>query len=491
MRENRFNLIDEKWIPVAEVGLVSLRAVFSSTDIRAVSGTPLQKIAVLKLLLAIAQAACTPKDDDEWAVLGAEGMAKTCCSYLEKWHDRFYLYGEKPFLQMPTVEKAVLQEYCAIMPEIASGNATVLTQWQTSQAVADAGRALLLLVNMSCCFGGKKVDSKIVLSSGHTKKSGKAGPALCSGGLLHTFLTGASLLETIWLNILTKDSIKQSAVYTKGFGVAPWEQMPAGEICETAQNLQVSLVGRLIPLARFCLLKEEGLHFVEGIQHPDYQQGYVDPSTSMNASGKKVKMLWVDPEKRPWQSLSSMLSFLLAESEGSSWHCQHIKDGIPRLNKTSVEHFGIWSGGIAVSSNAGEQYLTGPDDIVESELFLDTEDINTTWVMALQKTMAEMDAVSRKLYGAVMAYFKEAKSANSDKYAASATHLYWQFAEHHFQDVLNACNEMKEEPRHRVLQHIVAEAHKVFDTTCPQGTARQLQAWAQCRPKFVNYTRTT
>jgi len=102
--ENRFNLIDEPWIPIVDVGRVSLKQLFDHSDYRALGGNPVQKIALTKLLLAIAQAAYTPEDDDDWDKLGADGVAKRSLEYLERWHDRFYLYGEKPFLQMPAIK---------------------------------------------------------------------------------------------------------------------------------------------------------------------------------------------------------------------------------------------------------------------------------------------------------------------------------------------------------------------------------------------------
>ena len=62
--ERRFNLVDENWIPVAGEGLVSLRRVFTDHNLMALGGNPVEKIALTKLLLAIAQTAYTPKNDD-------------------------------------------------------------------------------------------------------------------------------------------------------------------------------------------------------------------------------------------------------------------------------------------------------------------------------------------------------------------------------------------------------------------------------------------
>ena len=273
--ENRFNLIDESWIPIVDVGRVSLKELFSNHNYRALGGNPVQKIALTKLVLAIAQAASTPKDDGAWTDLGANGLASNCLNYLEKWYERFWLYGEQPFLQMPAISAASIQSFGAVFAEIATGNTTVLTQTQIEKTLSDADKALLIVVLMGFALGGKKTDNSIVLSEGYLGKSngkgkastGKPGPAIGFMGFLHNFLVGQSLLESLWLNVLSTEQLSQIRVYSSGLGTAPWELMPEGEACETAKNLQASLMGRLLPLSRFCLLTDTGLHYSEGIAH--------------------------------------------------------------------------------------------------------------------------------------------------------------------------------------------------------------------------------
>ena len=68
-------------------------------------------------------------------------------------------------------------------------------------------------------------------------------------------------------------------------------------------------MGRLVPLSRFCLLREDGLHYTEGIVHPDYQERMIDPSAAADKAKAKVKMLWVNPEKA-WRQLTALLAFL-------------------------------------------------------------------------------------------------------------------------------------------------------------------------------------
>lgn len=65
----------------------------------------------------------------------------------------------------------------------------------------------------------------------------------------------------------------------------------------TARALKASLMGRLVPLSRFCLLREDGLHYVEGIDHPDHLSGVIDPSAAADKAKTEFKMLWVDLEK--------------------------------------------------------------------------------------------------------------------------------------------------------------------------------------------------
>lgn len=42
MNKSDFNLIEEQWIPVAQIGLVSLRDIFSNPDLPALGGSVLE-----------------------------------------------------------------------------------------------------------------------------------------------------------------------------------------------------------------------------------------------------------------------------------------------------------------------------------------------------------------------------------------------------------------------------------------------------------------
>ncbi len=492
--KNRFNLIDEPWIPVVDVGRASLRQIFTHPEYRALGGNPVQKIAITKLLLAIAQAAATPEDDDAWSALGPDGMAKACMDYLEQWYDRFWLYGEKPFLQFPALEGSRVLSYGAVLPEIATGNTTILTESQVENPLSDNDRALLLTTLLGFGLGGKKADNSTVLSLGYTGKtkptgkptSGKHGVLIGFMGYLHSFLQSATLQKNLWLNLFSRRQIDSMAFYAEGLGMPPWEEMPAGEDCPVAKRLRNSLMGRLVPLSHFCLLKEEGLHFTEGIVHPTYKEGGIDPSVAVNRTGKNPKTLWVDAEKRPWRQLTALLSFM-GQTGKSRFDCYQLSLGLTRARQQE-ESIGVWSGGLRVSSNAGEQYASGSDDFVESMVLLESKALGEEWYAQLNQEMDALETIAKRLYGSVLNYYKQQKLEGGD-YAAMSSNLFWQLAERHFQPLVDACDPDEEsaEKRKVLRKKFAMLVTDAFDNFCPHDTARQLEAWAKCRPNLADY----
>lgn len=491
--ENRFNLIDEPWIPIADVGLVSLKDIFTHPEYRALGGNPVQKIALMKLLLAIAQGAHTPADEDEWKHLGASRLARDCLAYLEKWHDRFYLYGDKPFLQMPAIAKAEIKPYGAVAPQIATGNTTVLLQSQVERPLDNAGKGLLLLEQMAFALSGKKTDNSAVLTPAYAGKrndkgkpsSAKPGSAVAHMGLLHNFLQGDSLQKTLWLNLMTTQDVQASQQFSEGTGQAPWEDMPQGEDCPIARKLRNTLQGRLIPLCRFCLLTDDGLHYSEGIHHINYKEGAADPSVAVDFSGKDPKALWTNPEKRPWRELTALLGFIGQGNSG--FDSLQLRVGLSRI-RDCEQSFAIWSGGLRVSSNAGEQYVSGSDDFVESAVWLQSEMLGDIWFANFKSEMEALDHLGKTLYGCVMAYFKEQKG-DGKELASQATHLFWQLCERQAQALIDASNtdEAARVQRLTLRRRFANDLHQAYDHFCPQDTARQLDAWAKSRPNIAKY----
>jgi CRISPR system Cascade subunit CasA len=489
----RFNLVDEPWIPVVDVGLVSLKDIFTHSDYRGLGGNPVQKIALTKLLLAIAQTAFTPEDDEAWAELGAGGMATKCLAYLDQWHERFFLYGDQPFLQVPAIQAASTQSFGVVSAEISSGNTTLLFQSQIETPLNEADKALLIVQLMGFSFGGK-ADNSVVLSKGYLGKTNDKGkPSVDKigsflgtnskiGGYLHTFLFGQNVFETLWLNLLTQEEISQLAVFTEGLGTPPWEKMPEGEACMVAQRLQSSLMGRLIPVSKFCLLTDKSLHYSEGIAYSDYKTGGIDPSTTINMSGKSPAVIWIDPEKRPWRFLTALLSFL-SQSNDQGFDCYQLRFCLLRA-RSQVKMIGVWSGGLRVSVNSGKCYFAAYDDFVESVIMLPQQVLGETWFANLKLEMTELDQLSKIVYSATLNYFKNQNSEGKAQ-AGLASNLFWQLCERKFQDLVNVCDDYNQAKALR--KNYAGFANQAYDHFCPKDTARQLDSWAKNRPNLGKY----
>ena len=206
MNEKNFSLIYDDWISVEGSGYVSLYRVFKDPSLPNISGGALTRISIQKFLQSLVQSTMTPASTQEWMQMGADGMAEKCIEYLDRHRDVFLLYGDRPFLQMPGCITAELRGYESVVPGAAAGNSSFLTHRQLTD-IDDGGKVRLLLQQMSLGMGGKKADRTCILTPGYQKRSASPGPAVCSRGLLHTFLLGRTLRETIWLNMLTMEDI--------------------------------------------------------------------------------------------------------------------------------------------------------------------------------------------------------------------------------------------------------------------------------------------
>lgn len=486
----RFNCVDEPWIPVQNHGLASMRQVFEDEGLKSLGGSPIQKLAVFKLLQAVAQSACTPETEEDWNRLDLKEFQRKCLDYLDRWHDAFWLTGAKPFLQMPQVAGAAVQPFAALDLEKASGNTSLLTQWQMANPLDDAQKALLLVTLMAFATAGKKVDNQVVLSADYDgkpksekggKSSGRCGPALGFRGYLHSMVLGESILSTLHLALATLDGIARMKCFPEGLGTAPWEKMPQTENCPVARSLQRSFMGRLVPMNRFCLLSPSGVHFTEGILYDGYADGVFEPTQTISRSGKKYVTLWTDPSKMPWRSLTAILSFLDATG-ANAWSCPQLQWGLERCKRLSINAM-IWSGGQSLTSKAGEQYVGSADDSVESIFEIGCNEMSQEWFAKFCTEMQGVEKLSKILFSAVQKYCDD---PNRDKkIAGRAVAMYWEGGEPLAQELIDSC--IPGQSSLPVRRKFAALMRHAYDAFCPRGTPRQMQEWVKNRPNVGDY----
>ena len=92
-----FNLVDDKWIKLIGHEPVSLLQFFDMQEAPKLAGTPVQKLLVFRLLLAIAQCACPLDDEDDYAELSVDDLKAGVRDYLKRQRDGFRLLSVPSF----------------------------------------------------------------------------------------------------------------------------------------------------------------------------------------------------------------------------------------------------------------------------------------------------------------------------------------------------------------------------------------------------------
>ncbi len=488
--ENRYNLLDEPWIPVNGGQSISLLQAWSIDSPLLLGGTSIQKLAILKFLLAIAQRAATPADTLQWKEMGTAGMAQKCKDYLENQRHLFYLYGDAPFLQYPSLvamktkkkgEPLPVQPIGrAYHPDIPSDNDSVVNHLQAYRTPTDADKVLFLLSIMNFSFSGKRITLTEPLTEGYASKSISAAPGPALGnyhGYLHSCLWGQSIAETVWLNLFTYKELSFYPQWENDPLIPPWEAMPKGEDDDIARALKKGFMGTLVGMSRFVLLQENGIIYTEGIQYPSHKQGWREPFMSIK---EQDKVVFLDMSRKPWRNLNALLSLSLSKTK-QNISCSQIDLFLLRA-RASVEKFGVWSGGLKVRATAGDQSVKQDDDFIESLVWLDSQILGELWFGELELAMGKLETFSTALWSAVRNYFRHVNLQPSQTIARanSATASYWSYCETLFQQIVDGChNPEKLEP---IYQKIRNKIEELYAAMCGKETARQMEAWVLYHP---------
>jgi CRISPR system Cascade subunit CasA len=204
-----FNLIDEPWIPClfddGSARDASLFETLAGADhIREVyDPLPLVTVALHRLLLAVLHRVVDgPHTRDAWAALWARGTwdAAAVRAYLERWRDRFDLFGQRfPFYQTPEIGPEYAGSAAKLAQQYASGNNATLFDHTSDRSgltltPAEAARAVVGLQAFS--VGGLVSHLPGEDKQGH--KSAKGSPPVKGAVAL---VKGETLFETLALNL--------------------------------------------------------------------------------------------------------------------------------------------------------------------------------------------------------------------------------------------------------------------------------------------------
>jgi CRISPR system Cascade subunit CasA len=493
---NRFNLVDEPWIPIAGRGRVSLKTIFSDPSLQKLGGNAVQKLALLKLFLAIAHRSSTPEDDNEWREMGPEGLSENCSRYLDKNMDHFWLYGENPFLQMLILKELVDSKKKQrlpvqvigrnYIPDLPSENDTLLFESQADKPLTDAEKAVFLVSIMNYSLGGKRTAKDVKpLSPGYQGKSNssKAAPSLGGYiGYLNAHLIGETIQDTIWLNLFTQEQLDSFDFWTEKELIPPWEQMPKGEDDPVARRIKNSFMSTLCSMSRFVLLVDEGIIYMEGIQYPGHKQGWREPFISSNAKGQ---MLWLNTSKKPWRNLPAILNTAFGIKD-NDFFCPQVSMLLQRA-RIERDVIGVWAGGLQVRGTAGDQSVKQTDDYIESQIMFRSSYIGEFWFRSLVREIKDLETLSWSVEKAAQRYYY-ALGKKKDATAKKIPELFWNLCERHSQQLVDSCNDQHK--RYELRKTFAGYAMEAFNRYCSNQSPKQMVIWAKEKPNLGFYLAT-
>ncbi|MGW3064431.1 type I-E CRISPR-associated protein Cse1/CasA [Streptomyces sp. NPDC001130] len=231
-----FNLVTEPWLPVQRtdgtVGLVSLLGLFEQANSlrRLVGDVPTQELALLRLLLAVLYDALDgPVEVEDWEDLwlSTDSFAAVP-EYLAHHSDRFDLFDpERPFYQVAGLEtvKNEVAPLSRIVADVPVGDPLFAMRRPgvDSLSYAEAARWLV----HAHAFDTSGIKSAMV--GDERGKAGKVYP-LGVGSLGHlggVFAEGATLRETLLLNLIALEEVQAGFEDVSGRDVPVWRREAA------------------------------------------------------------------------------------------------------------------------------------------------------------------------------------------------------------------------------------------------------------------------
>ena len=216
---SRYNLIDEKWIPVQDLKgerkkLGILDVLTNAENLAAIEdSSPLVTAALHRFLLAVLYRALEgPCDIDKAKKLFCEGLPKeNIQKYLETWRARFWLFDEKyPFFQIPTFQPKTWRSWTALAAEHNADNAKVLfdhVDVGKSSSISFAASVRWLLATQTFAVSAGKSEIS------HTGKAPSAGSVMA-------IPIGSNLMDTLIFCLVPQNREVMQA------DIPSWEKEP-------------------------------------------------------------------------------------------------------------------------------------------------------------------------------------------------------------------------------------------------------------------------
>lgn len=502
--ENSYNLIDETWIPVlmkdGSNQTVSIGDIFKDKDgaIADLALNPYERVAVFRLLLCIAQAALEIESEREWFA-AKETIGPICSNYLEKWRDRFFLFGSHAFLQVdclvsggtiPDTSRLILRSAHHFGSPLFSREINTQSDIPLSPAVLAI--SLLTYLNYSASGG----TPTCIWKGRPTQQVGAAASPCRSQSKLFTFLLGLTLLETIWMNLLTARQISSLKIDK---GRPCWEFFfdecnsveddaqhwlgPVDKVSRRAK--EPTLLGVLVPLSRFIKLKynDRKCLICEGFSYPSWRDPYATYYGRPEKNGKeKIVPLRVNMNRMPWRDLASILE--LGTDKGGAVVLDHLATLSPRLDANRT--FSIWTGGMCSDADRDKDMVVGEWRFTRRMAALRKQTLlDYRAAIDLSEKQKSILYLACKMYGLAVKTPDPTKQVKKQKetelvspFSIPAERAYWDILAQPENQKIVLCVESETymDDWKKVTRKAAEEAYR---RACPAVTARQMEAFAQ------------
>jgi CRISPR system Cascade subunit CasA len=303
---SRFNLIDEKWIPVrylngtrAELGISE--TLLQSKEIAVIEdASPLVTAALYRILLAVLYRALEgPTDIKQAKTLFTSGLpAETIRKYLKKWQDRFWLFDEEyPFGQIPKFKSNKIRAWTVLAAEHNADTAKVLfdhTSMTDPGSIGFAKAARWLLATQTFSLSGGNSELLYI----------KDAPSATAAMVIPL---GRDLQDSLLLSLVPQNR----AVLSDDIPI--WEREPES-LNGLKEGIERSISGYadLYTWRNRCILLMdnnggciEKLGFASGVGNSSESQ--VDPMLGYRIDEKKGKLPVQFRERGLWRDYDSLL----------------------------------------------------------------------------------------------------------------------------------------------------------------------------------------
>ena len=357
------NVAFDPWIPVVtssgERQLASLCSVMTEGGKYAdLAVRPHERVSLMRLFICIAHAALEgPKDYEAWKKVPEE-LPEKAQKYLKKWKDSFELFHQtKPWLQVAELckngdaqpQSDDISDWTPVSKlsfSYATGENTTLFDHEGMHSGSrhiSTQETLLSMLTFQCFSVGGLMGQvfwrnvRCGILANPKKENGpiKSSDAPCSpASMIHAFLRGKHLYDTIHLNLPTHEDIHFSYGENQ-IGAPIWEKCPSSmNDSDNIDNATKTYLGRLVPMARVIRIHYTGQKMLlgDGLAYPSFASGFPQEPTATviirrNANKEERSLLSYYSSKALWREISALSVKRMANGIGGPLSLRAIQDG--------------------------------------------------------------------------------------------------------------------------------------------------------------------